>query len=250
QTEAGHGANIIMGVGEDGNLGEAIGVTVIATGFNIDQQDDIVNTESKKIIHTLEDEQRAEQQLMGKNVVYKLEEEEEVVEKKPIEKVQLASPEAPTMDLIPTTSYIKNFNVFYEEVIAEDISEEFIVIEFKNGIRDIVVIDPKEVCNKKIEEDQFALSCDKPLTNKQTEEEEKEHVITFSLDEEIEDMDVKDHIEVIPVLEYNKKGETRYSLDDYMELENKLTGAKSRAEGNNPRMVEGELLFERKTIEK
>src|SRR5690606_7777895 len=65
QTEAGHGANIIMGVGEDGNLGEAIGVTVIATGFNIDQQDDIVNTESKKIIHTLEDEQRAEQQLMG-----------------------------------------------------------------------------------------------------------------------------------------------------------------------------------------
>jgi cell division protein FtsZ len=250
QTEAGHGANIIMGVGEDGNLGEAIGVTVIATGFNIDQQDDIVNTESKKIIHTLEDEQRAEQQLMGKNVVYKLEEEEEVVEKKPIEKVQVAPPEAPTMDLIPTTSYIKNFNVFYEEVIAEDISEEFIVIESKNGIRDIEVIDPKEVSNKKIEEDQFALSFDMPLTNKEIEEEEKEHVITFSLDEEIEDMDVKDHIEVIPVLEYNKKGETRYSLDDYMELENKLTGAKSRAEGNNPRMVEGELLFERKTIEK
>lgn len=48
QLEAGHGANIIMGVGEDDSLGEAIAVTVIATGFNMDQQDDIVNTESKK----------------------------------------------------------------------------------------------------------------------------------------------------------------------------------------------------------
>ena len=249
QTEAGHGANIIMGVGEDGGLGEAIAVTVIATGFNIDQQDDIVNTESKKIIHTLEDEQKAEQQLMGKNVVYKLEEEEiEVLESpKPVEVKKEAKPAAPTMDLIPTTSYIKNFNVFYEEVIAEDISEDFIVIESKTSIHDIEVVDPKEVSYKRIEEDQFALSFDMPLSDTE-DEEEKENVITFSLDEDIEDMDVKDHIEVIPVLEYNKKGETRYSLDDYMELENKLTGARSKAEGSEPKIVEGELLFERKTI--
>ena len=49
QIEAGHGANIIMGVGEDENLGDAIAVTVIATGFDIDQQDEIVNTETKKV---------------------------------------------------------------------------------------------------------------------------------------------------------------------------------------------------------
>ena len=48
-----------MGVGEDNNLGEAISVTVIATGFDQEQQNNIVNTESKKIIHTLEEEQRA-----------------------------------------------------------------------------------------------------------------------------------------------------------------------------------------------
>ena len=78
QIEAGHGANIIMGVGEDEELGEAIAVTVIATGFHIDQQDDIVNTESKKIIHTLEDEQKAEQQLTKpSSVVHVLELEEE-----------------------------------------------------------------------------------------------------------------------------------------------------------------------------
>ncbi|MCG2459952.1 cell division protein FtsZ [Flavobacteriaceae bacterium F89] len=249
QTEAGHGANIIMGVGEDESLGEAIGVTIIATGFNIDQQDDIVNTESKKIIHTLEDEQKAEQQLMGKNVVYKLDEEEALDEPRPAEVVKETKTASQTMDLIPTTSYIKNFNVFYEEVIAEDITEDFIVIESKNNIRDIEVVDPKEVSYKPIEEDQFALSFDMPLSNIE-DEEERENVITFSLDEDIEDMDVNDHIEVVPVLEYNKKGETRYSLDDYMELENKLTGAKSKAEGNDPKLVDGELLFERKTVKK
>ena len=58
QSEAGYNANIIMGVGEEENLGEAISVTVIATGFNVEQQAEIVNTEPKKIIHSLEDEQK------------------------------------------------------------------------------------------------------------------------------------------------------------------------------------------------
>ena len=57
QDEAGHNANIIMGVGEDENLGTAISVTVIATGFNADQQHEIVNSEAKKIIHNLEEDQ-------------------------------------------------------------------------------------------------------------------------------------------------------------------------------------------------
>jgi cell division protein FtsZ len=48
-----------MGVGEDETLGDAIAVTIIATGFDIEQQNGIVNTEPKKIIHTLEDEQRS-----------------------------------------------------------------------------------------------------------------------------------------------------------------------------------------------
>ncbi|MDN3596497.1 cell division protein FtsZ [Zunongwangia endophytica] len=60
QGEAGHSANIIMGVGEDESLEGAISVTIIATGFNVEQQDEITNTETKKIIHTLEDEQKAE----------------------------------------------------------------------------------------------------------------------------------------------------------------------------------------------
>ncbi len=244
QAEAGHGANIIMGVGEDESLGEAIGVTVIATGFNIDQQDDIVNTESKKIVHNLEEEKKAILNLIPKEVVYKLEEEEPV--EKPVVKHSLFEEE---MDLIPTSNYIKNFNVFYEEVIAEEVHGDFIIIDSKDAINDIEVVEPVTLTSNKREEDQFTFSFDLPKSDTQEEEDEREHVITFSLDdEEIRDLKVKDHIEVIPILEYNKNGETRYSLDDYMELEKKLTGAKSKAEEYEPKIVENELVFERKSI--
>lgn len=57
QTEAGNNTNIIMGVGDDPSLGRNISVTIIATGFNSEQQHEIVNTEARKIIHTLEDDQ-------------------------------------------------------------------------------------------------------------------------------------------------------------------------------------------------
>ncbi|QLG44391.1 cell division protein FtsZ [Costertonia aggregata] len=243
QIEAGHGANIIMGVGEDEDLGEAIAVTVIATGFNVDQQDDIVNTESKKIIHTLEDEQKAEQNLMNTPVVHQLIEEEDVFE--PVIKHVLEEEE---MNLIPTSSYIKNFNVFYEEVVADNVSEDdFIIIDSKDSLADIEVVEPETVTSEKIEEDQFAFSFDMPLS-KNDDKEEKENVITFNLSEDVKDMEVNEHVEVIPVLEYNKEGEKRYSLDDYMELEQKLTGAKSKSEEFEPKLKEEELIFEKKTI--
>ena len=250
QIEAGHGANIIMGVGEDESLGEAIGVTVIATGFNVDQQDEIVNTESKKIIHTLEDEQKAEQNLSDNPpVVYELEEEETDFE--PVVKHILEEEEV--MDLIPTTNYIRNFNVFYDEVVATEINEEdFIIIDSKEVINDIEVVDPVIVSNKMEEQDQIAFSFDMSIADanadQEEDENEKEHVITFTLDEEVNDMDVNEHIEVIPVLEYNKEGETRYSLDDYMDLESQLTGARSKAEDYDPKIIEDELVFEKKTV--
>ncbi len=81
QEEAGHSANIIMGVGEDETLEGAISITVIATGFNAEQQNEIVNTEAKKIIHTLEDEQKAEQELVSKTIPVQFDTVEEPSEK-------------------------------------------------------------------------------------------------------------------------------------------------------------------------
>ncbi|MDO1512002.1 cell division protein FtsZ [Maribacter confluentis] len=240
QIEAGYGANIIMGVGEDESLGEAIAVTVIATGFNIEQQDDIVNTESKKIIHTLEDGQRAEAMLLSNTkTVHTLEMDEEEEEVKPVSKYQFV--DEAEFDLIPTTNYIKNFNVFYEEVVAENVSEDdFVIVD--TAARNIEVVDP-EVLKARDHDEEIAFNFDMP-----SREEEKENVITFNLNDEVKDLDVKDSIEIIPVLEYNKNGEKRYSLDDYMKLESKLTGAKSKAEEFEPKIVEDELIFEKRTV--
>ncbi len=247
QIEAGHNANIIMGVGEDENLGDAIAVTVIATGFNMDQQNDIVNTETKKIIHTLEEEQKAEQDLTDNKIVHVLDEEPEIFE--PVSKQEMEVQEE-LLDLIPTTSYIRNFNVFYEEVVAEPVSEEeFIIIDSKEKLNDIEVVDPEVVSAHTADKDQITLSFDMPLSQVEADgDEDNDNVITFSLDEEVKDLDVNEHIEVVPVLEYKKDGETRYSLDDYMELENQLTGAKSKAEEFEPKIVEDELVFEKKTV--
>ncbi len=264
QTEAGQTANIIMGIGEDESLGDSIAVTVIATGFNCEQQDEITNTETKKIIHTLEDEQRAVQNLGSQNMADTAEIEKQVIEVEPVIKHQLeeddeiemvVSNKKPESDLIETTSYIRNFNVFYEEVVPEtvketiatNVEEDFIIIEAKNILNDIEVIDPEVVSAKPIEEDQFALTFDMPLSDL-NQEEPKGNTITFDLTDEVKDMDVNEYVEVSPVLEYNKEGETRYDLEEYMELETKLTGARSVAETHEPKLVEDELIFEKKTI--
>lgn len=263
QSEAGHSANIIMGIGEDADLGDAIAVTVIATGFNQDQQDDIVNTETKKIIHTLEDEQRAEQDLSTTGLsteIASVKMQEPIIKHELIEEVEKTEPEIKTeskvepeaeaeSELIPTTSYIKNFNVFYEEVVAENVEDEFIIIEAKNILNDIAVVDPEVVSPEAVEEDQFALTFDMPISAEKEEEyDEKEHTITFDLNEDVKDMDVNEYVEVSSVLDYKNEGETRYDLQEYMELETKLTGAKSLAETHEPKLMEDELIFEKKTI--
>lgn len=132
QDEAGYDANIIMGIGEDEELAEAISVTVVATGFAADQQSSITNTEVKKIIHTLEDEQKAtynfsentitktpsleEPVAIDKNqkVVYVLEEEEEQI--------------LPKMDLVATSEIIANIPVIFEEIALEKVSEDDFII--------------------------------------------------------------------------------------------------------------------------
>jgi cell division protein FtsZ len=272
QTEAGYGANIIMGVGEEDALCDDIAVTVIATGFNVDQQDTIVNTESKKIVHSLEELQAKppvtstpSPQASVENVAptpvvqappaAPIVEEKETIIKHTLVLEDEVEPEAPAQpeadpNLIPTTNYIRNFNVFYEEVVPEDITEHFVIVDAQENIRNIEVIDA-EVVKPKKEEDQITLSFDMPLNQQAPKDQEDERLeVTFDLDaeEEVNQVQVTDHIEVVPVLEYNKEGETRYSLDDYMDLEAKLTGAKSKAENFDPKIVDDELVFEKKVL--
>ena len=245
QSEAGNNANIIMGVGDDESLGDAISVTVIATGFNTEQQHEIINTEAKRIIHTLEDEQRLEQDLSPKTtspvLEFPIEKTKEVKAeiKTPVIKHTLVNDDA-ELKLIPTSDLIRNMNVVYEEVSA--VEDDFIIINTTSKIRDIEVVEPEVV--KYEEEDQFKLSFDMPINNK---EKEDENVIMFDLTDEIRNYEVKDHIELVPVTEVSEGGETRYSLDDYMEVESTLNNAKPSVK--KIQVVEEEFVFEKKTIE-
>ena len=266
QNEAGHGANIIMGVGEDETLEESISVTIIATGFNLEQQDEISNTETKKVVHALEEETEVKDKepviIVPKIEVEKkeptpivrhtldIEEVEEDVtsaEKVVIEKTQqTAVPKA--NNIIKTTAAIKNIDVVYEEldgtVEAEAEVEEVVDTE------DFVIrpVTPMEVV-KPEEEQQITLTFDLPLTPEK--EEEKDIIaetITYNLDEnQIKDIPVNDYVELVTVTETKEdSGDVRYALDDYTDEE--PAKSKQAQASEVVEEVEEELVFERKVV--
>ncbi|WP_417444583.1 cell division protein FtsZ [Joostella sp.] len=256
QDEAGHNANIIMGVGEDESLGDAIAVTVIATGFDAEQQHEIVNTEAKKIIHTLEDEQKAMHDLTPKNNQQQFfSSNEQEVEAKPEKVVKHTlveddvepevKPQAKNdMELIPTSELIKNINVVYDEVTLEN-DDDFVIIDTTSQIKDIDVVDP-EVLRAEPKK-QTALPFDMPLNEDNQEESESEHVVTFDFSDSVNDVEVNDHVEVVPVTEVSEGGTKRYSLDDYMEIEDQMNSAKPVEK--KVEKVEQELAFQKKVVE-
>ena len=284
QGEAGNSANIIMGVGEDESLGDAVSVTIIATGFNVEQQDDIVNVESKKIIHTLEEEQKAEHDLMPeaateippvapivqeeppKKIVHTLDLDEDTPELfpskiKPQSSSSSGTPESDQhtaqqleMDIIPTTDVIKNMEVVYDEILLEDASE-FEIIDTTAPVNQET---QHEVSDSSTSEASNMLSFDMPLQSSERSEntedkpdnvvvESDKAPVLFDLDEDLEKIEVKEPIEIIPVTSISKEGETRYSLEDYMELEDNLTTAKQDAD-NDDDLGEETIVFETKTV--
>tara|TARA_B100001248_G_scaffold70147_1_gene49604 strand:- start:1559 stop:3412 length:1854 start_codon:yes stop_codon:yes gene_type:complete len=64
QNETGNSANIIMGVGEDLELGSNISVTVIATGFGDEKQNSLVSSETEKVIYSLDQDHPFEQKIL------------------------------------------------------------------------------------------------------------------------------------------------------------------------------------------
>jgi cell division protein FtsZ len=152
QNEAGHNANIIMGIGEDDKLEDSISVTVIATGFNIEQQKEIINAEPQKIIHSLDGEQKVQHNLtpnavstpvvsvnepIVNNISFEAEAPKEVLaettakivfELNDFEVEQPQTIQAPVSDLIPSSDYIKSLDVFFENV-SEQVKQPVAVVE-------------------------------------------------------------------------------------------------------------------------
>ena len=235
QSEAGFNANIIMGVGEDESLGDAIAVTVIATGFDLEQQNEIVNSEPKKIIHALEDEQKITHNLSNSTVpafdlnaetprateeriVFELLEEEAPVVAEVAEPVVAAyEPITNENDLIVMSEFIKNLDVTFEIVSPiNDIDFTFTTPE----AHAIETAQPKAV---QIEE-QATFSFDLPLFT--SEPAVNDNKVVFELtDNEIKDINVVDPIQFVPVTEVAENGVIRHSLEEYMETEHDFAAA-------------------------
>ncbi|MUU78862.1 cell division protein FtsZ [Winogradskyella endarachnes] len=250
QNEAGHGANIIMGVGEDEALQESISVTIIATGFDIDQQNEISNTETKKVIHALEEVADAEPEvkepaIITPDIVLEVEKKDPIVRHTLIEEdeIEEIKPEVKNeTDLIPTTDFLKNINVVYDEVLdstpePEVEPEDFVITPIVNKTETI----------EQAPEEQITFSFDLPIANKKTEPEveepkAQEEKLFFSLEEDVKEIKVNEPVEIISVTEVNDQGEKRYVLDDFETFDSAINTKKEKTE------IKEEIVFEKKTI--
>ncbi len=243
QTEAGFEANIIMGIGEDKDLGDAIAVTVVATGFALDQQSNITNTEVKKTVYTLEDEQKATYDFSDtilsktplvkdpidtseKKIIHILEVDDEPEHQEEREEFQ--------MDLIPTSEVIRNSTVVYDEILSEDISEDDFII---TNISPVVEEEVKDESSS-IQPD---LLFDLPINDFEEIKINKDE-IRHELTPDILNFEVTDAQEIIA----DKRDEsvTKHILEDF---DIQPTIGKSSSINKDPKEPEQELQFELKT---
>ena len=187
QKETGNSANIIMGVGEDKELGNNISVTVIATGFAEDQQNDLVNSETKKVIYSLDDNQKVEKTLIDEDEIYNGEIEEITYKSKD----DLSKDNQIKIDS-QINEILRDIEVEYEQVEYEKADYEIIDNEL---INEIEVFDIEEVMPENIEIDESEENeiTDGLFSNQLDLESVTEEVefIKLDLDEE-ENLDEKD----------------------------------------------------------
>ena len=211
QEQAGYGANIIMGVGDDSLLEDSISVTIIATGFNIDQQDEISNTEAKKVIHTLEEDnglftqksilqEKNEIKLENKSdekIIHVLEEDELIINE----------------DILVTNDNIKSIEVEAYEIVTNDIA---------------INEEETSLIQNEVEEDNqedFSPTFDWSLFDdtSTTEVENSEELIEAERKDEpiidINEIEVVDYIELVSTEESNLEGEVIHELSDHIVIE-------------------------------
>ena len=186
QEKAGNNVNIIMGIGEDLETIEEISVTVIATGFDIKLQDEIIHIDPKKKIHFLENEGEV------------------------IEKFEMNKNEPPLQfDYASDSIDFKNINFNSENISHIDTKTETFELD---DIKDIdvefesVSFDNSKVIDEKIEVDVKSIVVNEPELIKSEINELNFHntvktnddVVVHILEEDINDIIVVDPVQIIP----------------------------------------------------
>ena len=206
QEKAGHGANIIMGVGEDLSLENSISVTVIATGFDPNQQEEIINSDPKKIIHNLDENGGFVQNLGSINnsndKLLQIDFESDSINFKNTDS---------ELDNINSTNNLNTSNEDYK--VTLDINEDDLKTkEFEINLKDVEVISSEEIKP----EDQVSFDFDMPL-KKQNIDSDK---IIHELIEDINEIEVNNPIHIIPVTEVTATKANKSSFDDYVPKSN------------------------------
>ena len=211
QREAGHGANIIMGIGEDPSLAEDIAVTVIATGFDVEQQEEIVHADPKKIIHTLDDEQTVVHTLESDTIETDLFPE---LSPKVEDKQQME-------ELVETTDVIRSIEVSHEDISEPTHEplpdgEEFIIHELPSEVNEIDVVDHEEIVSD-------TKPFDVPIeeTKQTNEHHENEVPVLFHLEEQPQAQALHESKSTSASVEVEEEIESpvlkKYNLEDYIE---------------------------------
>ena len=186
QEKAGNNANIIMGIGDDPNLIDDITVTVIATGFDMKQQDEILHIEPKKTIFNLDDESEITEEFDDKKTELQYEFSSEEIDFKNIDfNIDDINHESED-NIIKTTDEIKNIDIEFESVnIIDELIEE--KIDTRN-INEINVID------EEIVEFDNELKFDFPISNNSNIDDKVVHI----LEEDVNEIEVIDPVQIIP----------------------------------------------------
>ncbi len=186
QEKAGNNVNIIMGIGEDPETIEEISVTVIATGFDIKLQDEIIHIDPKKKIHYLENEG-------------------EVIEKFDKNKSKTTLQFENASDSID----FKNINFNSENISYLDTKTEIFELD---DIKDLdvefesVSFDSSNVVDEKIEVDVKSIVVNEPELVKSEINElnfyntvnSNDDIVVHTLEDDINDIVVIDPVQIIP----------------------------------------------------
>lgn len=221
QSESKTNVDIIMGVGEDESLGDAISVTIIATGFNMDQQNVIAVTESKKIIHKLIDENEVKV------------ESKFVEPTKPVTKHVLHDEDfINEVDHVEPKKDLKNIEVIYEDVDPK-IEEDFVITDITPTPDDVDEIESEK-------ENQFSFTFDLPIQNSLSKKESK---IATLKNIDINEIEIIGLEEIKP--ELSEDGKTRYTLEEEFSPELNVLKSISGEEKDNDENLKFELRIEK-----
>ncbi|MDG2368369.1 MAG: cell division protein FtsZ [Flavobacteriaceae bacterium] len=222
QERAGHGANIIMGIGDDESLESSISVTVIATGFDPNQQQEIIHADPKKIIHSLDDNNEIIQNFDNKKekkIPLQFDFSSDSIDFKNTD-VSFNSVEENNSNIentdvdntiIDSKVNVNDIEVTCEEINLDFIKEEEIEIEDVNTkINEFEVIDPELVEPV----DQVSLDFDMPIA-KNNDYSDK---IVHELVEDVNEIIVNDPIHIIPVNQVDGSEIKKSGIDDYSKL--------------------------------